>query len=149
MDIGSGDGALVFATSLLFGGDISISRGVEIVPTLFERSQSHKSTFAEVLENNKVEFHCGDIYDCDDTMENILADTSLAICFATTWSRGNQGRELPQLSVSLGEFLTSGTKVVVVDGKLDEKDGLMWQGDLQISCPDTVPYSIASLYQKS
>ena len=81
-------------------------------------------------------------------MTNYLRDTTLAVCFATTWSRGNQGRKLPELSHALGKNLSKDARVVIVDGRLDEQDGLNWVGDLKINCPDTAPYSIASLYEK-
>lgn len=145
LDIGSGDGALVFATALLYE-DIIMSRGVELVPELVERSQTYRLGFPENVD--RVEFHCGDIYDCDETLENMLKDTSLIVCFATTWSKGSPSRRLPKLSETLGIHLAPGSRVVIVDGKLDEKDGLRWDGDLKIFCPDTAPYSIASLYEK-
>jgi hypothetical protein len=145
LDIGSGDGALVFATALLFE-DVVMSRGVEIVPSLFDRSEEYRSKFADI--SDRVQLHCGDIYDCNETLRNMLGDTTLAVCFATTWSRGNEGRRLPELSNALGIHLNQGARAVVVDGKLDEIDGFSWDGDLKIHCPDTAPYSIASLYTK-
>lgn len=147
LDIGSGDGALVFATALLYDGHVSVSRGVEIVPVLKDRSEMHRSQFKSI-EDHRIEFHCADIYNCDETLEHFLADTTIAVCFATTWSRNYEGRKLPELSKSLGKYLKPGARVVMIDGKIDESDNFLWCGDLRIQCPDTAPYSIASLYEK-
>uniref|UniRef100_A0A7S0AX05 Uncharacterized protein n=1 Tax=Minutocellus polymorphus TaxID=265543 RepID=A0A7S0AX05_9STRA len=92
-------------------------------------------------------------------MSAVLAATTLAVCFATTWSAGNvgtstkgctslQGRKLPKLSKALAAGLGRDARVVIIDGKLLESDGFSWQGDLKIFCPDTAPYSIARLYTK-
>lgn len=145
LDIGSGDGALVFAAALFYG-DIHKSRGLEIVPELFERSQHYCNQFLDIKD--RVELYCGDIYECDTKIQSLLHDSSLVICFATTWSAHNHRRELPQLSKVLGIHLKPGTRIVIVDGNLDEKDNLQWHGDLKIHCTDTAPYSIASLYEK-
>eukprot|EP00980_Cylindrotheca_fusiformis_P025860 scaffold14741_cov135-Cylindrotheca_fusiformis.AAC.10 len=188
LDIGSGDGALVLGTSLLYyaevdddgeGGKISRnaihkSRGLEIVPGLYHRSLQHQKNLNHLLRKDattvedivvqqqqqaKVEFFLGDIHNTptNDSLRSIIQDTTLAICFATTWSGGNveigkkktslQGRRLDALSSAMS-FLPKGARVVVVDGRLDEKDGHVWQGDLKVNCPDTAPYSIASLYIK-
>ncbi len=152
LDIGSGDGALVFAAPLFYGRDVQISRGIEIVPELLERSVRYARAMEvdEIINGEQVQFYCGDIYRCDDdeTLTKYLRDTTLAVCFATTWSRGNRGRMLPELSKALGSHLPQDAKVVIVDGRLDERDGFNWVGDLKINCPDTAPYSIASLYEK-
>lgn len=146
LDIGSGDGALVFGTALLYD-DVQVSRGLEIVPDLYDRSMKFCSHFDEEVQD-RVELHCGDIYECNKTVIRILQDTSLAVCFATTWSVNNHKRKLPKLSKSLGKYIKTGARIVVVDGKLDESDNLSWLGDLKIRCPDTAPYSIAALYEK-
>jgi len=124
-----------------------------------------------LLEHNQAEvrFLLGDIHQPHDGLQNVLKETTLAVCFATTWSAGNahsnntddgdttkqqsstkslQGRRLPKLSKALSSTrgLTSGCRVVIIDGKLDEEDGFSWQGDLRIHCPDTAPYSVATLY---
>ena len=74
LDIGSGDGALVFAAELFYGSDIHISRGVEIVPELFDRSNTYFETMTEISEmsDDQIQFYCGDIcqWDEDDTLTN-------------------------------------------------------------------------------
>ncbi|KAL3945178.1 MAG: hypothetical protein SGBAC_000715 [Bacillariaceae sp.] len=148
---------------------IAIARGLEIVPGLYKRSLQHEDKLASILKDDgaqllrkqqsPVEFHLGDIHKAftDSTVTQILEDSTLVVCFATTWSAGNaqrdqasnslQGRKLPFLSKAL-EGLPQGARVVIVDGRLDSKDGHEWQGDLKIYCPDTAPWSIASLYHK-
>ncbi len=84
---------------------------------------------------------------------DILSETTLAVCFATTWSAGNardgstslDRRRLPKLSAALSH-VGKGARIIVIDGRLDEDDGFDWQGDLRVDCPDTAPYSTASLY---
>eukprot|EP00816_Leptocylindrus_hargravesii_P008530 CAMPEP_0196818366 /NCGR_PEP_ID=MMETSP1362-20130617/65251_1 /TAXON_ID=163516 /ORGANISM="Leptocylindrus danicus, Strain CCMP1856" /LENGTH=46 /DNA_ID= /DNA_START= /DNA_END= /DNA_ORIENTATION= len=44
--------------------------------------------------------------------------------------------------------MKEGARVVIIDGKLNCQDGYRWEGDLKIHCPDTAPYSIASLYER-
>ncbi|CAJ1957216.1 unnamed protein product [Cylindrotheca closterium] len=161
---------------------IAVARGLEIVPGLYERSLKHQEKLSNILkeetgvdgrflreQQSPVEFHLGDIHKAassnnaydSSTLNNILEDSTLVVCFATTWSAGNnnanaeeattkislQGRKLPLLSKAL-QGLPKGARVVIVDGRLDSKDGHEWQGDLKINCPDTAPWSIASLYHK-
>lgn len=167
LDIGSGDGALVFGASLLFAEDgqnaIKVARGLEIVPGLFERSRRHEEALRSILEpspllqenQSPIEFALGDIHAAksDQSIASILQDTTLAVCFATTWSAGNakgnslKGRRLQELSKALS-MLPKGARIVIVDGRIDRKDGHEWQGDLTVECPDTAPFSIASLYLK-
>lgn len=178
LDIGSGDGALVLGASLLYA-DARCNRnnamntcyGVDIVPGLVERSKEHASNLHEILhdvdrsdddsdnaflQKNQAEmqFLLGDIHQPNNELRDILKETTLAVCFATTWSAGNasgtslKGRKLPKLSKALSHGLCSGCRVVIIDGKLDEDDDFCWKGDLRIQCPDTAPYSVASLYHK-
>ena len=182
LDIGSGDGALVLGASLLYASDsedgqnaIKAARGLEIVPGLFHRSKKHQKALDAILQqspdqpNSKtntdnellrkkqspVEFVLGDIHNAehDESLSCLLKDTTLAICFATTWSIGNatgnslKGRRLSKLSQALS-MLPTGARIIIVDGRLDEEDGHHWQGDLTVECPDTAPSSIASLYYK-
>lgn len=172
LDIGSGDGALVLGASLLYPRYIKRSLGVEILPGLLDRSRQHLAKLKSNLQDDRrsnelldaldsVEFCLGDVYqattECAEngTLLSVLRDTTLAVCFATTWSSSNtgqkksslNGRKLPQLSNAL-KVLPSGARTVIVDGKLNEADGYSWQGDLQVFCPDTAPYSIASLYHR-
>ena len=172
LDIGSGDGALVLGASLLYadtddedtcGNAIKMCYGVDIVPGLVERSISHADNLHRILQDNHsflrenqagIELLLGDIHQPDDQLQNILKETTIAVCFATTWSAENsvgtslQGRKLPKLSEALSRGLTSGCRVVIIDGKLDEEDDFRWMGDLRIQCPDTAPYSVATLYHK-
>lgn len=122
----------------------------------------------DLLNKNQAqtEFHLGDIHKPTSKLKDILKETTFAICFATTWSAGNcfndttlsttkgrlntslQGRRLPILSKALSGTLSPGCKVVIIDGKLDSNDGFAWMGDLRIQCPDTAPFSVATLYHK-
>ena len=171
LDIGSGDGALVLGASLLYANDVgnAIQKaiGLEIVPGLIDRSIVHTERLKGILQadesslecslqmnQSQVQFHLGDVHNTQsETISNILSETTLAVCFATTWSQGRDGsnsldgRRLSKLSAALSN-LNKGTRVVVIDGRLDENDGFSWQGDLRVDCPDTAPYSNASLYVK-
>jgi hypothetical protein len=173
LDVGSGDGALVLAASLLYAtgsgrNAISKARGVEIVPGLVDRSRQHAKNMKAMLQSlnatdaltdaTEPEFILGDVHlSNNDEMSALLADTTLAVCFATTWSAGNansdaktslQGRTLSKLSPALA-LLPTGARVVIIDGKLNRKDGFDWQGDLRVYCPDTAPYSTATLYKRN
>ena len=179
LDIGSGDGGLVLAASLLYapspedegetaGGENAIAKayGVEIVPGLVDRSNVHRSRLRRKLDRSslgkhsaEVEFALGDVHEPNEDTRRIIAESTIAVCFATTWSAGNadledskrrtslQGRRLPRLSKAL-VALRRGCRVVIIDGRLDESDGFGWEGDLRVICPDTAPYSIASLYTR-
>jgi len=165
--------------------------GVDIVPGLVDRSIVHAANLQQSLSlssrnnNNdrhdeeaneirsclqrnqsEVQFLLGDIHQPSGELRRVLKETTLAVCFATTWSAGNarnddddaatttasnslQGRKLPKLSAALSSTLSPNCRVVVVDGKLlTNDDGFVWKGDLKVHCPDTAPYSIASLYVK-
>ncbi|KAL7533348.1 hypothetical protein ACHAXR_008058 [Thalassiosira sp. AJA248-18] len=165
--------------------------GVDIVPGLVDRSRVHAKNLDRIMKKERlsstnklgsdmdgiglplggnqaeVHFLLGDIHQPSCELQDILKGTTLAVCFATTWSAGNahnnisdaaptkqsstslQGRKLPKLSKALSAGLSSGCRVVIIDGKLDdENDGFSWQGDLRIQCPDTAPYSVATLYNK-
>lgn len=170
MNIGSGDGALVLGTSLLYPDYITKSRGVELIPGLVDRSRQHLESLKQILMQesprdsstvpiwNRIEFFSGNVHEPSAPLHHGLSDTTLAICFATTWSSMNNqacgisktslnGRRLPKLSAAL-TALPRGARVVIVDGKLNEDDGFQWEGDLRVNCPDTAPYSVASLYTR-
>ena len=164
--------------------------GVDIIPGLVERSKLHTQNLKqllhyeddvqspngnantidvsnlEILRQNQaeVEFVLGDIHKPDSELQRMLKETTVAVCFATTWSAGNahnnenhgnngsgaktslQGRMLPKLSNALSLGLRKGCRVVIIDGKLNEEDGFENKGDLRVQCPDTAPYSVATLY---
>ncbi|KAL7527544.1 hypothetical protein ACHAWF_002223 [Thalassiosira exigua] len=148
--------------------------GVEIVPGLVDRSRTHADCLRGLLQEGggegiaflgenqaEVDFLLGDVHEPDGELRTILGEVTLVVCFATTWSAGNafldatqkrttslQGRRLPKLSRSLSAHLARGCRVVIIDGRLDPSDGFVWEGDLRIQCPDTAPYSVASLYCK-
>lgn len=157
LDIGSGDGALVLGAAMLYPDQIRVSRGLELVPGLVSRSQAH----AQQLESQltvPVEFTLGNVHQADQdlTLQSILNDSTLAVCFATTWSADNatpeqktslKGRSLPKLSEALNHMPIR-SRILVIDGRLNAKDGYRWEGDMQITCPDTAPFSIASLYER-
>jgi len=158
LDIGSGDGVLVAAASLLY--PLKVSRGIEILPTLYERSVAYQEKFTQLVSTESsfrpcpCEFILGDVLDHQSPtrdVADVLRDTTLAVCFATTWSGNAPGRRLPELSRAL-TLLPEGARVVIVDGFLDDKaDGvpLEYGGEFQLYCPDTAPYSMARLYTKS
>lgn len=159
LDIGSGDGGLVLGASLLYPDYITKCRGLELVPGLVKRSKHHAERLSMLEKDmNSVEFLLGDVHEgsTDASISIILQNTTLSVCFATTWSAGNikeakrtslQRRLLPKLSKAL-THLPLGARVIMVDARLDEKDGYSWEGDLKIQCPDTAPFSIASLYRR-
>ena len=171
LDIGSGDGALVLGAAMMYPDFLRASRGLELVPGLVDRSVRHRT----ILEERQAltvptEFCHGDVHGSEPAVLDILGDTTLAVCFATTWSAGNaaidrkdgeethgahgkprkrndlQGRSLPKLSKALAR-MPDGARIVVVDGRLNRENGHQWEGDLRIDCPDTAPFSIASLYR--
>ena len=121
LDIGSGDGGLVLGASLLYPDHLQACCGVELIPGLLERSKKHHSKLQKALSYGcpsllsaagKVDFLLGDVYDVQegDDLASVLCTTTLAVCFATTWSLCNtienegankaslDGRKLPKLS---------------------------------------------------
>ena len=183
LDIGSGDGHLVQAAALLWPNYLQVSRGLELLDFLYQRSMSYDEQLQDVLAAHEeqeaigicpTEFYIGDIYSvangvapsqlsiskAQEEVRRILKETTLAICFATTWTRGIPGRRLPMLAKSLIS-MPVGSRIVVVDGKLecDEEEEENWdgrhhdeyykyRGQLQFQCPDTAPHSIAHLYER-
>jgi hypothetical protein len=166
LDIGAGDGALVLGAALMYDNHLRVSRGLEVVPQLVERSQQHaaKLLSSQGLAMAPIEFYLGDIYNSkDQQVDQILQDSTLAVCFATTWSAADQSnvaslspntkslnrRFLPQLSSSL-QRMPRGSRIVVIDGRLIlgevNTDVYTWEGDMKVKCPDTAPYSTASLF---
>lgn len=146
LDVGSGDGVPVLAAALLVPG-LRVARGVEIVAGLAARAAAHRARLAAALEVQPrpcapIELQLGDIY--DPACSRWLADTTFALCFATTWSTQPR-RELPELSRALSA-MPPGARVVVVDARLVEGAGWRWEGDLRIHPPDTAPHSTARLY---
>ena len=166
LDIGSGDGMLVMGAAALWGrenqigggGGLRISRGVEILPTLYERSLRYQSNFEEEaafksMPMARMELYLGNAMDhSSDELAQVFQDSTLAVCFATTWSRSEPGRRLPQLSKAVGRGgvseLPVGARLVIIDGVLDESDGFVDEGQLKLYCKDTAPYSIARLYTR-
>ena len=161
MDIGSGDGLLVSAASMLYSDFLTASMGVEIVPDLYERSLMFQRRLESMIaDDDKTElcesmsFDLGNVYEPDERTRYLFSKTTLAVCFATTWSNtGVQGRQLPRLSEALGTKgqceLPAGARLVIIDGVLDhEKDGYDFGGQFELMCPDTAPFSIARLYTK-
>lgn len=157
LDIGSGDGALALGAALLYPDHLRISRGLEIVPGLVERSRDHAQRLRSTL-TVPVDFSLGDVHMASSIqgISDILMDSTIGVCFATTWSAGNVSEEctkslrrrlLPRLSRSLAK-MSLGSKIIVIDGRLDENDGYRWEGDLRVDCPDTAPISIAALYRR-
>ena len=161
MDIGSGDGLLVSGASLLYSGYLEESMGIEIVPELFERSLKFERRLEEIVEQANREdaknvspsmscFELGNVYEPSNRVSSMFSKTTLAVCFATTWSKGIPGRKLARLSEALGLKgqcpLPSGARLVIIDGVLDPKDGYDFVGQFKLYCPDTAPYSMARLY---
>eukprot|EP00536_Pseudo-nitzschia_multiseries_P003589 jgi/Psemu1/64210/estExt_Genemark1.C_560087 len=179
LDIGSGDGLLVVGAALLYPDYLKAARGIEIVPELYQRSLEFRDKFSERLRDTagherkttdelelpEVSFHLGNIYDTakTSTSQNEVdspssssldfSEATLAICFATTWSKNIPGKKLDRLSRVLGRGGSSelpiGARVVIIDGVLEPyRDGYSYEGELRLHCPDTAPYSIARLYTR-
>lgn len=160
MDIGAGDGMLVTGASLLYSNYLRSSRGVEIVPNLYERSIKFYEELETKVENSdsmtlcpETKLSLGNCYKPDKELKKQFAETTLAVCFATTWSRGIDGRKLDRLSEALGcggaSALPKDARLVVIDGVLNpKKDGYAYEGELKLQCIDTAPYSIARLYRR-
>jgi len=161
MDIGSGDGLLVSAASMLYSDFLTASMGVEIVPDLYQRSLTFQRRLESIIaDDDKIElcesmsFNFGNVYEPDERTRYLFSQTTIALCFATTWSnKGVAGRKLPRLSEALGTKgqceLPTGARLVIIDGVLDhEKDGYDFGGQFELFCPDTAPFSIARLYTK-
>lgn len=151
LDIGSGDGVPALAAALLFARELEICRGIEVVPALAARATEHADRLRAWLQANPevsaapIELSEGDIYAEDAALRATLRDTSLALCFATTWSHSPR-RALPELSAAL-RAMKEGARVVIVDARLVEV-GWRWEGDLRITPPDTAPHSTARLYTR-
>lgn len=177
LDIGSGDGLLVVGAALLYPEYLKASRGIEIVPKLYKRSMDFRDRFDRILQEDEneneneekltdngvilpeVSFDLGNIYEPSADEEDgqqgglLFSETTIAVCFATTWSKNIPGKRLDRLSKSLGRNgcseLPVGAKVVIIDGVLDhQNDGYIYEGELKLHCPDTAPYSIARLYTR-
>jgi|AntRauTorckE5430_2_1112549.scaffolds.fasta_scaffold09231_2 hypothetical protein len=146
LDIGAGDGMLVTGASLLYPEFIKVSKGVEIVPDLHERSIVFQSRLEEFIEMDQSEeyigmcpqtsLHLGNCYEPDHELKDIFSQTTLAVCFATAWCRGIPGRKLERLSEALGRNglspLPTGARLVTIDGVLDHrKDGFNLEGELK------------------
>lgn len=114
-------------------------------------------------------FYLGNIYDDSEITssdnnitssciprEEMFSKTTIAICFATTWSKNIPGKKLHRLSKALvgganndgSSNLPKGAKIVIIDGCLSPNDGYIYEGELKLYCPDTAPYSIARLYTR-
>lgn len=151
LDIGSGDGVPTLAAAQLFARELEICRGIEVVPALAARATEHAERLRAWLRANPsvaaapIALSEGDIYADDDAIRALLRETSLALCFATTWSHAPR-RVLPELSVAL-RAMEVGARVVIVDARLVEA-GWRWEGDLRITPPDTAPHSTARLYTR-
>ena len=163
LDIGSGDGLLVVGAALLFPGYLNAARGIEIVPELYDRSLAFRDKFSDMRlreeeqqEFPEVSFRLGNIYElsnCKSEADYYTRDATLAVCFATTWSKNIPGKKLDRLSRVLGKGgpseLPVGAKVVIIDGVLEPgRDGYDYEGELKLHCPDTAPYSVARLYTR-
>ena len=147
LDIGAGDGILVTGASMLYPDFFDASVGVEIVPDLYERSLDYQNRLEGALGTEQSEdniqlcpqtsLHLGNCYEPDDELKETFAKTTLAVCFATTWSHGMPGRKLESLSQALGSNgvseLSSGARVVTIDGVLDhQRDGFEFEGELKL-----------------
>ena len=155
VDIGSGDGLPTLAASLLYPEALAVCRGLEIVPELVARAKKHAARLCAMGRMAApIEMMQGDVYRATDRaagaeatrVANLLGDSTLALCFATTWSDGAPRRELPRLSAALRATMPLAARAIIVDGRLIEADGWFWEGDLRIVTPDTAPYSTARLY---
>jgi hypothetical protein len=172
LDIGSGDGVLVAAAALLYPQHLKAARGVEILPTLYQRSlssfqqkvlesvASSSSTSGDETTASLVPVLCcptelyeGNVHAPDDQLAHVFSQTTLAVGFATSWSSGVPGRMLPGLSRSLGaggaSELPVDARVVVIDGRLcGKEDGFLYEGEVKFYCPDTAPYSLLAHFYR-
>lgn len=168
VDIGAGDGVLVLAAPLLYP-ELRTSRGIECLPELVARAEAHLSAWAGSQETPPlIDFTLADVYDPDGPASAILADSDVAVCFATTWAGIEAGTEagaegctdLPRLAAILAATLRPGSRVALVDARLepnvgtaaggkttgDVTSGFRLEAELRLECPDTVPYSTARIY---
>ena len=145
-DVGSGHGELVLAASLLHP-TLRASRGVEIVQDLAKSASEHHAALLQraALPAAPIELAHGDVYDKSSPAAGMLRDTTLAVCFATTWSASGKGRVLSELSTTLHRNLPEGARVVMVDARLSDEQ-FSWEGEMRLHCPDTAPFSTAHLY---
>lgn len=156
LDIGSGDGLPTLAAALLYPDAFRICRGIEVVAPLAARAEAHaarlRGALAErfaSLQAAPIELLEGDVFDTgDEAITEALDDSTLALCFATTWSHGPR-RVLPELSARLHASMPPTARVILVDARLVESDGWRWEGDLRITPPDTAPCSTARLYTRA
>ena len=148
LDVGAGDGALVLGAALLHPASLRASRGVEISRGLVDRSLEHR---ARVLADAAAgpmaptELLLGDVHAA--AAREAVADSTLAVCFATTWARSSPRRELPRLSEAL-RVLPAGARVVLVDARFDDPEFFDYGGAFELFCPDTAPSSEARLYTR-
>ena len=155
LDVGSGDGVPVLAAALLHPDRFGVCRGLEVVADRVVRARNHAERLrawlathgrgADALRAAPIELHHGDVFEAS----GLLGDTTLALCFATTWSSGAPRRELPRLSAALHASMPTKARAILVDGRLLEADGWRWEGDLRVHTPDTAPYATARLYTRT
>jgi hypothetical protein len=156
LDIGSGDGLPTLAAALLYPDTLRVCRGIELVAALADRAGHHADRLRQLLSTADrglraapIELLQGDIYAATttSTIADALRDTTIALCFATTWSSAPR-RTLPRLSTTLHAGMAGDARIILVDARLEESDGWRWEGDLRITTPDTAPYSTARLYTR-
>ena len=130
LDVGSGDGGPVLAAAMLYADTLAISRGIEIAPRRVQRSHRYVDRLRRWLSTHDnpppcapVELLQGDVYEAAAELRSesanvaaaVLADSTLAVCFATTWSQGAPRRELPRLELGVVGVL------VLVDHQVVER----------------------------
>lgn len=153
LDIGSGEGLPTMAAALLYPERFVVCRGIEVVPALALRARAHARYLRDTGHAAAtIELLEGDVYEAarapDSAIAAVLRDSTLALCFATTWSHEPR-RTLPRLSETLARVMPAHSRVVLVDARLVQADGWRWEGDLRIRPPDTAPHSTARLYVRS
>jgi hypothetical protein len=101
------------------------------------------------------EFILGDMYIESEEMSALLADTIWQSTLPPLRVRAMPTTRIKRQAFTVEHFSSSrlplhcSLQVVIINGKLDGKDGFDWQGDLRMHCPDTAPYSMSTSYKRN
>lgn len=128
VDVGSGVGRLVLASSLLWPERFACCAGVEKVSELHELACDAEARMHVSMPHGAPprKFICGDAADVL-TEDGPLADADLLFAYSSTWP--SEGDELSDFSVVCGTHLREGTRVITTDRRLCTVEGL-WRFDV-------------------